>query len=118
MGRTPPGSLTGVDTTVSRMVLKSPAEIEIMHQANSIIHQTLQRLETMIRPGMTTMEIDSFAEEQIRKAGGVPAFKGYPHRGDGRDFPGSVCTSINEEVVHGIPSDKVTLKEGDKIILT
>jgi len=86
-----------------------------MHEANWIIHRTLDRLATLIRPGMTTMEIDIFAEEQIRQAGGIPAFKGYPHRGDGRDFPGSVCASVNHEVVHGIPSEKVVLKEGDLV---
>ena len=99
--------------TVSRLVLKSPAEIEIMHEANRIIRKTLGELEQRIRPGLTTMDIDKFAEEQIRGAGAVPAFKGYPHRGDGRDFPGSVCTSVNQEVVHGIPSNKIVLAEGD-----
>jgi methionyl aminopeptidase len=98
---------------VGRLVLKSPAEIEIMDQANRIVRETLDDLEQRIRPGMTTMEIDRFAEQRIREAGGVPAFKGYPHRGDGRDFPGSVCVSINEEVVHGIPSEQTRLREGD-----
>ena len=86
-----------------------------MHEANRIIRETLRLLSDMIRPGMTTMEIDTFAEKRIRDAGGVPAFKGYPHRGDGRDFPGSVCSSVNAEVVHGIPSPHVVLAEGDTI---
>ncbi len=100
---------------MSRLVLKSPAELEIMDQANSIIHRILDQLPEMIRPGMTTMEIDRYAEEQIRAAGASPAFKGYPHRGDGRDFPGTVCSSVNDEVVHGIPSPHVVLAEGDTV---
>jgi methionyl aminopeptidase len=100
---------------VSGLVLKSPAEIAIMDQANRIVQDLLDELSTRIRPGMTTLEIDAFAEERIRKAGGTPAFKGYPHRGDGRDFPGTVCASVNSEVVHGIPSAHVVLAEGDTI---
>lgn len=97
------------------MVLKSAAEIEIMDQANRILRGILDDLRTVIRPGMSTMEIDVFAEKRIRDAGGVPAFKGYPHSGDGRDFPGTVCASVNNEVVHGVPSDKVVLRDGDII---
>jgi methionyl aminopeptidase len=100
---------------VSGLVLKSPAEIEIMDQANQIVQDVLDELSGLIRPGMTTLEVDAFAEERIRKAGGSPAFKGYPHRGDGRDFPGTVCASVNSEVVHGIPSAHVVLVEGDTI---
>jgi methionyl aminopeptidase len=95
------------------MVLKSPAEIEIMHQANLILRRIVDDLREVIKPGVTTLEIDRFAEERITEAGGVPAFKGYPHRGDGRDFPNTVCTSVNNQVVHGIPSGKVALEEGD-----
>jgi methionyl aminopeptidase len=95
------------------MVVKSVAEIEIMDQANRILRRILDDLRGRIKPGVSTMEIDRFAEKRIREAGGVPAFKGYPHRGDGRDFPGTVCASVNSEVVHGIPSDRVVLKEGD-----
>ncbi|MCP3982622.1 MAG: type I methionyl aminopeptidase [bacterium] len=86
-----------------------------MHEANSILRNTLAELRGLIRPGMTTMEIDQLAEKRIRDAGGVPAFKGYPHRNDGHDFPGTACVSLNEEVVHGIPSDGVALKDGDII---
>jgi len=95
------------------MVVKSPAEIEIMDQANRILRRILDDLRGLIQPGVSTMAIDRFAEERIREAGGVPAFKGYPHRGDGRDFPGTVCASVNSEVVHGIPSERVLLAEGD-----
>ena len=95
------------------MVVKSAAEIEIMDQANRILRRILDGLRKFIVPGVSTMEIDRYAEERIREAGGVPAFKGYPHRGDGRDFPGTVCASVNSEVVHGIPSERVVLEEGD-----
>jgi methionyl aminopeptidase len=95
------------------MVLKSPTEIEIMHQANVILRKIIDDLREIIKPGVCTLEIDQFAERRIREAGGEPAFKGYPHRGDGRDFPNTVCASVNDEVVHGIPSANVTLKEGD-----
>jgi methionyl aminopeptidase len=98
---------------VRRLVLKSPAEIEIMDQANRVLHEILAALEERIHAGMSTLEIDRFAEERIRAAGGIPAFKGYPHPNRGPDFPGSVCTSVNSEVVHGIPSAQVILREGD-----
>lgn len=93
--------------------LKSPAEIEIMDRANRIIREILADLREMVRPGITTLEIDRFAEAGIARAGGTPAFKGYPHRGDGRDFPSTVCASVNDEVVHGVPSDRVVLRDGD-----
>jgi methionyl aminopeptidase len=95
------------------MVLKSPAEIEIMDRANRILRGILNDLRDVIAPGVSTLDIDAYAERRIRDAGGVPAFKGYPHRGDGHDFPGTVCASVNSEVVHGIPSEKVVLQDGD-----
>jgi methionyl aminopeptidase len=84
-----------------------------MDEANRIVREILAELRERIRPGMTTFEVDAFAERRIREAGGVPAFKGYPHRGDGRDFPATVCASVNDEVVHGVPSTEVVLREGD-----
>jgi len=95
------------------LVLKSAAEIEIMHEANLVLRRTLAELGQRIGPGMTTQEIDAFVEERIVGAGGRPAFKGYPHRGDGHDFPGTACVSVNDEVVHGIPSPHRRLDEGD-----
>lgn len=94
-------------------MLKSESEIEIMDEANRIVRSILAELVDLVRPGTSTIEIDRYAEESIRKAGAVPAFKGYPHRNDGRDFPGTACTSVNDEVVHGVPSARVVLKEGD-----
>ena len=84
-----------------------------MEEANLIVRTILRDLRGKVRPGVNTLDLDSFAEAQIREAGGVPAFKGYPHRNDGHDFPGTICSSLNGEVVHGVPSASVILKEGD-----
>lgn len=100
---------------MSRTILKSTAEIGIMDEANRIIRAILDDLETRIRPGVTTGDLDAFAEARILEAGGVPAFKGYPHRGDGHDFPGTICASINDEIVHGVPSQNTRLNDGDVI---
>ena len=95
------------------LVLKSRAEIEIMDRANRIIRQILLDLQERICPGTTTLDIDSYAEGKIREAGGDPAFKGYPHPSNGSPFPGTACTSVNDEVVHGVPSDHTVLRQGD-----
>ncbi len=89
------------------VIVKNPAEIEIMAEANSIVSGTLKLLKEVVRPGITTWELDRLAEEYCIKRKGRPAFKGY------RGFPGSLCVSVNEEVVHGIPSRKKKIKKGD-----
>lgn len=90
--------------------LKSPREIELMSQGGKILGQTIQRLRSAVRPGISTAELDGVAEEFIRShEGATPAFKGL------YGFPGSICTSINDEIVHGIPSKKRVLREGDII---
>lgn len=86
--------------------LKSPAEIEKIAHACRLAGEVLVSLRSMIEAGVTTKEIELMADQKIRSAGGVPAFKGY------RGFPASICTSVNEEVVHGIPSSR-KLAEGD-----
>jgi len=91
--------------------LKSDREIGLMREAGTILHQTRLALEKHIRPGITTYELDQIAEAEIRKRGGIPSFKGY------NGFPGSICASVNEVVVHGIPSKTTILKEGDIITL-
>ena len=91
------------------MVLKSPDEIRIMEEANRIVAEVLVMLQKAVEPGITTYELDRMAEDLCLKRNAVPAFKGY------RGFPGSLCVSINEEVVHGIPSRKRKLKKGDII---
>lgn len=86
--------------------LKSKREIEIMQQSGAILRQVFAAVKPNIRPGITTNDLDVLAEKVILKAGGQSAFKGY------RGFPKTACISVNEEVVHGIPSDR-ELKEGD-----
>jgi methionyl aminopeptidase len=91
----------------SAIILKSASELEIMEKANQIVAQTLCMLQEHITPGVTTLKLDQLAEKYARGKNAIPAFKGY------RGFPGSLCVSLNEQVVHGIPSRKVVLKEGD-----
>ena len=91
--------------------LKSPQEIEIMRAANVIVAEVLVALGERLRAGVTTQELDAVAEDMTRRRGAVPAFKGYEVAG--RVFPSSVCISINEEVVHGIPSTQRVLRDGD-----
>jgi methionyl aminopeptidase len=86
--------------------LKSRHEIEILKECNEIVHEVLTTLKGLCEPGITTLELDRVAEDMTRKRGGKPAFKGY------HGFPATLCTSVNEEVVHGIPSKRI-LKEGD-----
>ncbi len=88
------------------IVLKSSDEVEKMAIASKIVAEVLLVLKEMLQPGVTTVDLDKVAEERIRKQGGVPAFKGY------RGYPATLCASVNEQVVHGIPS-KRPLKEGD-----
>jgi methionyl aminopeptidase len=94
--------------------LKSPQEIIKIRAACQIVGQLLEALEGMIEPGISTWELDHFAESFIRDRGGKPAFKGYQVPGL-RPFPGTLCTSPNSGIVHGIPSKKVILNEGDII---
>ncbi|WP_026390645.1 type I methionyl aminopeptidase [Haploplasma axanthum] len=91
------------------IVIKSQREIEIMRKAGKILALTRQMLEPHIKPGITTQKLDKLAEEFIISQGAYPSFKDY------NGFPGSICTSVNEVVVHGIPSKKTVLKNGDII---
>lgn len=93
------------------IVLKAPEEIEIMRAASRIVAEVLAELKAAVRPGVTTGELDAIAEDLTRRKGAVPAFKGYEVAG--RVFPASLCVSINDEVVHGIPSGLRVLREGD-----
>lgn len=89
------------------IVIKSKSELALMRQAGRIVARTLAELKQYVRPGVTTYELDQLAQRIITRHGAVPTFKGY------RGFPASICTSINHEVVHGIPSKKRVLNEGD-----
>ncbi len=93
-----------------RVVIKSPEEIAIMRQAGRINALALDAVRKAIRPGVTTAELDAIAEEVIRSHGAVPAFKGYPGP---YPYPATITASINDELVHGIPSKKRVLREGD-----
>ncbi len=93
------------------IVIKSAREIEIMRQAGHIVAQTLAELSQSVRPGTTTRDLDTLAFRTLTKLGATPSFKGY------RGFPASLCASINDEVVHGIPDKKRVLKEGDIVSL-
>lgn len=90
------------------IIIKNSDEINLMRKSGRIVEETLNYLEDLIKPGITTEEIDKLAEEFITKQGAIPSFKGY------NGFPSSICSSVNDEVVHGIPSRR-ELKEGDII---
>jgi methionyl aminopeptidase len=87
--------------------LKSDEEIELLRASNQIVAKALAEVAKIITPGITTEQLNKIADEFIRDNGAVPGFLGY------NEFPKSICTSVNEQVVHGIPSDKVILKDGD-----
>ncbi|MDR1591370.1 MAG: type I methionyl aminopeptidase [Prevotellaceae bacterium] len=87
--------------------LKTAEEIELLRLSNLLVSKTLATLAPLVQPGVTTAKLDRVAEEFIRSHGATPAFKGY------NGFPCAVCTSVNDQIVHGIPSEKVVLKEGD-----
>lgn len=91
------------------MVVKSSDEIAIMREANQVVAETLTRVKKYVEPGITTWELDRIAEDMCIEKNVRPAFKGY------RGFPASLCVSVNEQVVHGIPSRKCKLKKGDII---
>jgi methionyl aminopeptidase len=87
--------------------IKSEREIEIMRQAAKIVATVLKETSERVEPGMTTADLDAYAEKRIREMGASPSFKGY------HGFPGSICSSINNEVVHGIPNPKKVIRAGD-----
>lgn len=88
------------------IILKTKKEIELLDQANRIVHQVLDKVEANIKPGIKTLELDQIADDYVRELGAEPTFKNY------RGFPKSICISINDEIVHGIPSDR-TIKDKD-----
>lgn len=96
------------------ITIKSERELELMRKAGRIVMMAHYRIRELVAPGVTTRELDRAAEEVIRKAGAIPSFKGVPCPYGGIDFPASLCASVNNEVIHGIPNDR-PLKEGDII---
>ncbi len=97
-----------------KIFLKTEDEIELMRQANRLVGRTLGELAKHIKPGVTTLQLDQIADEFIRDHGAIPTFKGFPNPYGG-PFPASICTSVNDVVVHGVPQADEVLKEGDII---
>lgn len=91
--------------------IKNEKEIEIMRKAGKALAEIMQEIIAEVRPGVSTMQIDKLAEELVFKCGATPAFKGYGERHN--PFPGTICASVNDEIVHGIPSEERILEEGD-----
>src|ERR1035437_3750343 len=94
--------------------LKSRRDLELMRAAGRVVKRALQRAREVVRPGMTTLELDRVVYDTYTSAGGQGLFKWYPTYEPGKGFPGNTCISVNDEVVHGIPGDRV-LKEGDVV---
>jgi methionyl aminopeptidase len=92
------------------ITLKSRTELETMRQASRIVARVLAELEPLVRPGIRTRDLDLYAEKRVRELGAVAAFKGY------RGYPASVCVSVNEEIIHGIPSGRI-IQDGDLVSL-
>jgi methionyl aminopeptidase len=99
-------------TRREQVEIKSRSEILLMREAGLVVWRTLEKLRAEARPGVTTLDLDDLAEQTIRGAGAVPSFKGYPGTST-VPFPGVICTSINNEVVHGVPARTRVLREGD-----
>ncbi len=93
------------------ILIKNKREIDLIRESCKIVAETLQLVKSNVKPGVTTLELDKIAEDYILSNDAIPAFKGYSQAGS-CDFPGSICSSVNEEVVHGIPANRV-LKEGE-----
>ena len=104
----------GMPQRAGMVTIKRPDEIERMRRAGAILVEVLDAFERELRPGVSTGALDAMAEEIIRSGGAIPSFKGY---GSNPPFPGSICASINDEVVHGIPSPRRVVSEGDLVSL-
>jgi methionyl aminopeptidase len=104
----------GMPSRASMVTIKRPEEIARMRHAGQILVDVLEAFERELRPGVTTGELDAMAEAIMREAGAIPSFKGY---GSNPPFPGSICASLNDEVVHGIPSPRRRIADGDLVSL-
>jgi len=96
---------------------KSHSQLETMDRVNRVVRVILDELAAMVRPGISTGELSEHAERRLAELGAQPAFKGYPHPEGGPSFPAVLCTSVNDEIVHGIPSRGRVVKEGDILSL-
>jgi methionyl aminopeptidase len=106
-----------IPSRASQVIIKRPEEIARMRRAGAILADVLDAFGRELRPGITTAALDRLADEMIRDAGAVPSFKGYPGSGGAPAFPASICASLNDEVVHGIPSPKRRIRDGDVVSL-
>jgi len=106
-GRADQATLPKRSRRVRGVELKTETELEIMRQAARIVATVLKEIEAMVKPGMTTADLDAHAEKRIRELGATPSFKGY------HGFPASICACINDQVVHGIPSKRQVIRQGD-----
>jgi methionyl aminopeptidase len=95
------------------MIIKNQQEIEILREGGAILAQSLNLLASKIEPGVSAFDLDQIAEKNIRKLGGEPAFKNYKARMNDPPYPASLCVSVNDEVVHGLPAKEKILREGD-----
>jgi len=108
MSNRPKERTMGLTQSPNGITIKSPEEVELMRQAGKVVAHAIAALERELRPGMKTKDLDAIAAEVIRSHGAKPSFLGY------RGFPATICVSINEEIVHGIPGDKV-INDGDMV---
>ena len=99
------------------IIIKTPEEIKIIREGGKRLATVLDKVKDMVKPGISTWELDKYAEKLIKDAGDYPAFLNYKPEGAAAPFPASLCVSVNEEVVHGIPSKNKILKEGDIVSL-
>lgn len=97
--------------------IKTPKELATLREAGRRLATIMRDVRALVRPGVTTAELDAFVEERIREGGDIPAFKNYKPEGAARAFPATLCVSINDEAVHGIPSNERTLATGDIVSL-
>src|SRR3990167_1104935 len=97
------------------IIIKTPEEIEILREGGKRLATVLYKVRDMIAPGTSTKDLDIYAEKLIRDMGDTPAFQGYRPEGARIPFPATLCVSVNDEVVHGIPRQNKILKEGDLV---
>ncbi len=102
------------EASLMAVTLKSAAEIESMRRAGRVVAEVLALVESELKPGVTTAHLDALAEAHVRRSGALPSFKGYPGANPRRPFPGSICVSIDSEIVHGIPGER-TIREGQLV---
>lgn len=103
--------------TYMSVIIKTPKQIEIIREGGKILAKVLIETVKIVKPGISTYDLDQYAHKLIKAEGGIPAFLNYKPEGADRAFPASICVSVNNEIVHGIPSKNKILKEGDIVSL-